>query len=350
MSLIDQLVNVKISISEGADSGESFSGILLVGPAPAAGGEIDNDVAKYASLEAIADAGWETTDEVYKAAAIAFRNGTSELFVSVIKEEDDATTDPLDIAINVSGWYGIGVCGVDSSKFADIATWAENNGKLFGYTVSYTSNTANPITNDSYNYSFGFATSKVSENEDNKYLAIAVLAKVMSYQAGSETWAYKTLTGITADAYTSNEISTIEGKNLNCYVECAGKAITLQGKTVSGEWIDVIRFRDWLINDMQTRIFNLFIMNPKVPYTDSGITLIQNQMIASLKEGQSVGGIAETEYDEDGNEIPGYTTSVPLSSSVSSADKGSRRLSNCKFTARLANAIHLVEISGTLTS
>ena len=228
---------------------------------------------------------------------------------------------------------------------------SETNRKLFGFTVDCAVNGGihNPV-EKVYSYAFGMATKCLDKNENNKHLALAMLAKVLTLQAGSETWAYKTLSGVNSDAFTTADIASLKDANLNYYVECAGRAITLEGKTTSGEWIDVIRFRDWLLNDMQTRIFNLFIKNPKVPFTDAGITLIQNQMIASLKEGQAVGGIAQTEYDEEGNEIPGYTTSVPTSSGVSDANKATRTLSGCTFTARLANAIHIVEISGTLTA
>lgn len=349
MSLIDQLVNVKISISEGVDNSESFSGILLVGPPPADKEDSVSDVARYASLDEILAAGWTTDDSVYKAASIAFMNGASELYIAVRKEEDAKIADVLNRALETSGWYGIAVVDAESTEYKDVADWAESNSKLFGYTADCSEGISNPVP-ATYNYAFGFATKKITENENNEFLAVAVLAKAMSYQAGSETWAYKTLSGVEADDFTTAEITQLKTANLNYYIECAGRAITLDGKTTSGEWIDVIRFRDWLINDMQTRIFNLFIKNPKVPYTDNGITLIQNQMIASLKEGQNVGGIAQTEYDEEGNEIPGYTTSVPTSSGVSDADKASRTLSNCTFTARLANAIHIVEISGTLTA
>ena len=55
---------------------------------------------------------------------------------------------------------------------------------------------------------------------------------------------------------------------------------------------------------MQVRVANLFITNPKIPYTDKGIGLIQNQMIASLKSGVYYEGIAPDEYDEDGEPHP----------------------------------------------
>lgn len=346
MSLIDNLVKISISISGGVESEESFNNILLVGSAPT-DAEFSG-VGVYASATEVSDAGWSTDSDTYKAAAIAFMNGASELYI-VSPEGDEGIEDTLNRALGTTGWYGFAVLTEDSTAYEKIAAWAETNNKLFGYVADCSEKISNPVS-QTYNYAVGFATNSISENANNAYIAIAALAKVMTYQPGSETWAYKTLSGIVADDWTTTQINNLKDAGLNYYVTCAGKDITLDGKVASGEYIDVIRFRDWLINDMQTRIYNLFIKNAKVPYTDKGIALIQNQMIASLKEGQSVGGIAETEYDADGNEVVGFTTSVPLASSVSDANKASRTLSNCTFTARLAGAIHLVEITGTLTT
>ena len=123
----------------------------------------------------------------------------------------------------------------------------------------------------------------------------------------------------------------------------------MNGQVVGNEWADVIRFRDWLKDDMQTRLVNLFVTEPKVPYTDSGIAKVENQMKASLDRGQRVGGIAEDEYDEEENLIPGYTTTVPRSASLTASEKASRKLTGCSFMARLAGAIHQVAVTGTLT-
>ena len=54
------------------------------------------------------------------------------------------------------------------------------------------------------------------------------------------------------------------------------------------------------------------------------------------------------EYDEDGNATPGYTTTVPRARDLTQAERASRQLKGCKFTARLAGAIHYVEVRGTL--
>ena len=68
-----------------------------------------------------------------------------------------------------------------------------------------------------------------------------------------------------------------------------------------------------------------------------------------LSLGQRRGGIAPTEYDEDGNKNLGYVIEVPLASQISANVKASRVLPDVKFTARLAGAIHAVEIKGSLT-
>jgi len=86
----------------------------------------------------------------------------------------------------------------------------------------------------------------------------------------------------------------------------------------------------------------------EVPFEDSGIGAIQGAMEKALSEGQTHGGIAQTSFDADDNEIPGYVTTVPLASDLTEDQRKSRKLPNCRWRARLAGAIHLVEIGGTL--
>ena len=101
---------------------------------------------------------------------------------------------------------------------------------------------------------------------------------------------------------------------------------------------------------MQTRVFNVLKANKKVPYTDGGIGLVEGAMEATLKAGQEIGGIALTEYDAEENEIPGFKVIVPTATSLTEEERKSRKLSGCKWSARLAGAIHIVDpIEGYLT-
>jgi len=183
----------------------------------------------------------------------------------------------------------------------------------------------------------------------NGYLHVAAVAKALSYPSGSETWAFKRLASVFPSEISSTLVRLLTEGRSNYFTQIAGRNVTMNGQVRGGEWIDVIRGRDWLQNDIQLRIFNLLLMNPKIPYTNSGIALVHNAMIASLKAAQGRGIVAEDEFDEDGALVPGFTTSVPNSMSIGASQKASRALADCKFSARLAGAIHAVRVDGVLT-
>ena len=272
--------------------------------------------------------------------------------------EDPATT--ISRALETSGWYVLCTAGVDPALYEDIAAYIETQEKMFCYTEldffgAGEDGEDKPSVGNVYYRSFGIFGKETSGQsvegipEANLYLNVAWVAKWLNYESGSETAAFKTLSTVYPSALTSTEMKSLADNSLNYFITVGNKNISMNGKVLAGEWADVIRFRDWLKNDMQVRVVNLFVTRPKVPYTDPGIGLVQNQMIASLKAGQDAGGIAPEEFDEDGNSIPGFTTSVPLASSLTASEKASRTLRNCKFSARLAGAIHFAELTGSLT-
>ena len=263
-------------------------------------------------------------------------------------------------ALEMSGWYVLCTAGVDPALYEEIAAYIETQEKMFCYTEmaffgAGEDGEDKPSVGNVYFRSMGIygreSTKQADEDvpDANWYMNVAWVAKWLNYESGSETAAFKVLASVYPSSLTSTEMKALAEANLNYFITVGNKNISMNGKVVGDEWADIIRFRDWLKNDMQVRVVNLFIVNPKIPYTDSGIGLVQNQMLASLKAGQDVGGIAEDEFDEDGNTIPGYQTSVPLAATISASDKASRRLTNCKFKARLAGAIHFAELTGSLT-
>ena len=101
---------------------------------------------------------------------------------------------------------------------------------------------------------------------------------------------------------------------------------------------------------MQIRVFNVLKKNRKVPFTDGGIALVEGAMESVLKDAQNIGGIAEDSFDENDVKIPGFQVFVPRASALTEEQRKSRVLPGCRFTARLAGAIHIVdEIEGFLT-
>lgn len=174
-------------------------------------------------------------------------------------------------------------------------------------------------------------------------------AKFLSYKPGSELWAYKSLSTVEAQSLSTTDISSLESRNVSYYTTIGSQAMVQGGKVSAGEWIDTIRFRDWLKTQIQQNVINLLLSLPKVPYTDPGIGLVQNAVTAALDAGVEAGGIARPSSDEKtGTVTPSYTITVPKAAELDAATRKTRVLPKVKWTARLAGALIAVEIGGTL--
>lgn len=356
MSNLDRIVNITIELQTVVSSGASFDNILIVGPAPKTPLEEVTipDVGVYTSLSAVNEMGWvsegDSADPVGIAARIAFSQSVKpqKIYIAVQKTTEGSTleapTATLSRAESENGWYVALAAGIPEEDLEDMAEWTEAREKMFGY--AYADPADNPVTNIYYR-TFGICYGDDS-GSGGPYKHVAMAVRFLSYDAGSETWVNKSLASVSMSKFTDTEIDTIDKDPASYYIQVGDTGLVQGGKVRAGEWIDVIRFRDWLKNDMQLRILNLLVKRPKVPYTDKGIGLVRNQMIASLKEGTRRGGIAEDQYNSDDELIPGFTTSVPLAADLSDTQRKSRILEDCTFSAILAGAIHVVNVNGSL--
>lgn len=359
-SNLDRVANVNISLDSPISNETNFDNILILGPAPKTPSpEVEGiEVGCFNSLSAITELGFVTTgeqpDPVGVAARVAFfqRPRPNKVYLAYYPEMSDIK-EVLAAALAYGGWYCVCPVGLEKDKVVEVIKWTEDQNKICGYIDD---DPTSPVVNTG-DYLRSFAVfSKETEKQDaesvpneNKYgMAVAMATKAMCYHAGTETWALKALELVAPAQLGTAFVEKLAKANITYVMNVASKNVTMGGKTNGGEWIDVIRFRDWLQNDMQVRVVNLLVANPKIPYTDSGIGLVENQMLASLKDGQAYGGVAPTEYDASGAAIQGYVTSVPLAADLTNVQKSSRVLEGCKFSARLAGAIHLVEITGSL--
>ena len=343
MAAIDNIVQVSVSVATPAPESLAFSRIFLLGTK----GTGTQDAFKlYESLDEIVSGGWANTTPVYKAAKAAFDNGADGLYITPYNSETStALTAILDNAKNTAEWYGLVTVGVATSNYATITGWCDTNHKLFGFAVADNAGTLNPAGTTS-DYTFGIAYEHTGAN--NEYAHVAYMAKCFGFVPGTESWAYKTLKGITAGSYNATEIAAFKTAGVNCYAKIAGVDVTLSGYTVSGEWIDIMRYIDYLASDIQERVYKLLAANAKIPYTSAGLVAIESAIRTSLANGQASGAIAEADY-VDGETVPGYTVSVPDISTISAATRRTRILSGITFTARLTGAIHTVQIVGTLS-
>ena len=365
---LEDIVKCDIEISSPGSSDATFDSILLVVPGPTASGtEAISGTTAIRKADELLDYGFTTESPAYIAATVAFSQNPapSKLYFAVRASSStssgdnaattyESITDVLARANSEVSFYGIHLtCFKDAVDVRAAISWAEANEKIFAF--EYTDINACPVKNFSYYRSYGefsgladgYATD--SQPVENQYAALAQMAKCFGYEPGTETWNLKENATIVPSKLSTAQKQSLEEKNINRFIRYAGANCFIGGNMLSGEWIDVIRFRDWLKNELQIRVFNALKVNRKVPFTDAGIGLIEGIMNAVLKEGQDIGGIAPTEYDDDYTPIYGYTVTVPRVSDLTESERKARKLTGCKWSARLAGAIHIVEISGNLT-
>jgi hypothetical protein len=178
-----------------------------------------------------------------------------------------------------------------------------------------------------------------TDTTDQDYIDAAAPAEAFPYPAGSQTWSYKTLSGVATYNLTTAQFNTATGKNANVYTSKASVSITQNGTVGSGEYLDIIRGIDWLESRLQENIFALQVNSRKIPYTDAGIRLQVNVVKEVLQEAADNGLLLATSI----------VVTAPELSETSSTDRANRVLDSIDFTAQLQGAVHKTVIVGKVT-
>lgn len=275
---------------------------------------------------------------------MSFQKG---LIVLPLVAANPVATDLTNINNANSNWYALIATTRDAPTVKAIAAWVETRIKLFGTASSDLAIINVPAGTDTTSIAAflnqgGYVRTFVMYHQDanDDYPEAAWFGAVLPLDPGSETWAFKTLNSISASNITTTQQNNALNKKANIYTFVAGVNITQNGTVAQGEYIDVVRGIDWLQARIQESVFSVLVQNPKVPYTDSGIAVIQAQVMQVLQQGVNNNFLTAD---------PAPTCTVPRASSVPAIDKTNRILRNVRFQATLAGAIHAVRISGTIS-
>lgn len=293
-------------------------------------------------------------------AASAIASQTPRIAQIGIGREDsaDATmTATLTAILNESQlFYGIITTERDTTKQIAAAAWCLANKKLY-CTASSDSNItdqASGVDTTSLAYVFNNASNdRVSlfykTDASTAYTDAAYLGQMLAYISGTWSGNAKTLGGESVDDLTTTQVTNAHAKKCNTYTEIGEVNVVRSGFVSNGEFTDIIVFVDWLEARIQENIWTLMVNQQKIPYTDQGITLVQNAISQVLKVAQDNGGITPDKFNSQTKAREGgFEVTVPELSTVSQADKTNRVLNNVEFTCWYSNAIHTVQINGTL--
>ena len=301
-----------------------------------------------AVVEAVATGGTHiVTTGSFSGEVHAYEHVTGNVAFADTSSDPGIATDLAAIAVADGDWYGLAIDSNSAAEIAATAAWVESNRKLF---VAQTAdaNAADPSSHDDVlrtlehaSYARTSAWFYPAVAATSGWLAAGILGNRLPVDPGSDTWAYKTIAGVSALAVSDTQHGAVLAKKANTYEVVAGIAITFPGKVSDDEWVDVVRGLDWFRARLQERLFGLLAGAAKIPFTDNGIDLVRSAVLAQLKEGIRVSLF-------DGAVKP--TISAPAASAVDSTDRSNRNLPSVTFSARLAGAIHTVDVTGTASA
>lgn len=256
---------------------------------------------------------------------------------------DNAVATQL-AAINLAddSWYGLVLGSQGKAEILAAAGWAESNEKLLIQGTSdgdclTGSSTDVMSTNKTANR---FRSALIFHENPVQHAGAAWMGSTFPLDPGSLTFAFRQLRNVDTSPLNPTQITNLENKNGNFFVDIAGVSFTLNGKLASGEWIDITRDSDWFEAQLGVAHLNVKLNNDKVPFTDKGIGLEEAAMRAVCKIAADAGFLDESTLE--------FT--VPTVASVPEADRKNRVLNKLQLSARVQGAIHVTQIRATITS
>ena len=290
------------------------------------------------SLEEIKSAGFAEETNTYKAAKLLFMQDNAPKTIAVCASTE-VTATALGTIMD-KAWRQLIVVSLateEESTVKEIADYIETTkDRVLFMSVESTVGLAGMNGLDrTYAIVYGGAT---------EFPEAAIVGATAGLDAGSFTYKNMILKGVEPEKLSASELSAIHESNGNAILQKAGDVVPSEGKAISGQYLDIVDSKDYIISNIQYKEQKLFNLNPKVPYTNKGIAAMENEVINVLLDACSMGIIAT---DDDDKYI--YSTNFPPRSDVSETDRAERVYRSGRFSFELAGAVHNVKINGTLS-
>lgn len=262
-------------------------------------------------------------------------------------------------------WYALAILGAANADHLAVASYIEaSTTKHFYVATTQEAGSISPVSTIDLAYLMSqarYAKSAVQYSSTNAYAAISMMGKQLTVNySGSntaQTLMYKQEPGIVPENLDQTAENALAAKNCNAFVQIDNNTnIIMPGVCSSGDFIDSLIGADALALAVQTDIYNPLYTNPKVSQTDSGIhilttiaeqTCLRFQNAAFLAPGiwtgPSFGSLQNGQLMEKGY----YVYSPPIGQQ-SIASRAARLSSPIQIAAKLAGAVHTVDVSITV--
>lgn len=202
----------------------------------------------------------------------------------------------------------------------------------------------------------GYRRSTAFYSSTTDFAIASMLARAATVDFSGEgttiTLAFKQLPGVTPETLTESQRVALRGKFCNSYLQFDNDtAIVQEGWMASGDWFDAIHGTDWLLNECQTNIWNLYLTTQtKIPQTEAGLNQVITAIVQAMEQGvrngllypggvwngPTIGSMLTT-----GQTLPkGYLVFAPPLATQNQGDRQARKTTFTQAACKLAGAFH----------
>lgn len=350
----NRIIDSSINLASPRTAEASFSDAIIVGDHS----HFEQRVELITSLETLTKMGFTTTEPMYIAAANALSQsvygGLSQVYIGrkVGGEHAESWSDAFIACGKEAKAYGLLATARNSADIVEIAKYAESNNRLYitaSGDVQIGSATSNTDALSLLKANNFMRTALMYDPvASSQWVDAAWMGKMFTQHPGAENWANQRLAGVISSNLDETVYHNVINKNGNTFEAFdEGVSLTQNGITAGGEWIDIIRGRDWLNERIKSRCFSVMIDN-RIMGNDDGLLIIGNQLSAALEEAVSIGFLDQPVINANGQVSPSFTITIPRNADRSANDRASRWAKGYEWEARLGGAFNGATIRGTL--
>lgn len=173
---------------------------------------------------------------------------------------------------------------------------------------------------------------------DTEYPEAVWSGSQLAYTPGSNDWDFKRGVGATVSKLSATSKVNLKAKDWNYYTSKGGVNVFQDGNMFDGTPIDQVIVEDWLYARLQEGIYFRIINSLKIPMTNPGLLIVENEIRSVLAQAEANGAIDR-----------GWTVETPDVLSIPANLRAQRTAGVFVFRARLAGSIRKIEINGFLS-
>lgn len=243
-------------------------------------------------------------------------------------------------------WYGLTCTSEGKAELEALSAWAESNEKQMiqatqdGTIIDATAGNVALLAQTANRFRTGY----IYHENPAQFAGAAWMGSVYPIDPGGITYAFRQLRSVDKSPLSTTHMTNLDNANCNYFIDIGGVGVTFGkdggGKCASGEWLDVIRDTDWYEVQLGVEILKVKLANNKVPMTNAGITMEEAGLRAATKRAEDAGFLdpANTVYI------------IPDITAISANNRAKRTLDKFKVNARVQGAIHITDITATITA